>query len=238
MKIKRVDFAKFRNNEHFQCQTEFKVLIEEFNPDTLKINPLFGESYMPLYRAEDEALVKIVKNSFTDERNDADRQRDLTFRGLVNTVTAGLNHFDPDVQSAARRLKIVLDTFGNVARLPLNEETSAVYNLTQELAEKHANDVQSVGILPWVERLKTDNEMYEKLVTSGYEEEAAKTELKMKTTRIDIDKVVRQIFDRLEALMLIEGDANYADFIRRLNLQLDKYANTLAQRKGAKNVTM
>ena len=232
MKIKRIDFRTFRNNEHFQCQTEFKALVEEFNPAALKIEPLFGDSYIPLYNAEDEALIKITKSTFTDERGDADRGRDQTFRGLVDTVNGALNHFDPDVQAAARRLKIVFDTYGNVAKLPLNEETSAIYNLVQDLYEKYSIEVGQVNIMPWVDKLKADNQAYEALVTGGYEEEAAKTELKAKETRTEVDVVVRQIIERVEALIVVEGETNYADFVRRLNLQFDRYANTLAQRQG------
>ena len=233
MKTRKLDFRSLRNNEHFQCQTEFKRLVEEFNPATLKIEVLFSQSYIPLYAAEDEALTAIIKNSFTEERGDSDRLRDHTFRGMSDTVDAGLNHFDPEVQASARRLKIVFDTFGNIAALPLNEETSAIYNFTQELEEKHAADVQKLGLQPWINKLKADNQAYEALVTGGYEEDAAKSELKAKTTRAEVDGAVRQIIERIEALMVVEGEANYAEFVRRLNLQFDKYANTLAQRRGA-----
>ena len=67
MSIRRVDFSKFRNNEHFQFQAEFKALVEEFNPAMLKIEPLFSSTYLPFYAAEDEALIKIIKSTFTDE---------------------------------------------------------------------------------------------------------------------------------------------------------------------------
>jgi hypothetical protein len=232
MKIKRIDFRALRNNEHFQCQTEFKALIETFNPATLNIESLFGDTYLPLYDAEDEALVKIIKNTFSDQRSDTDRLRDQTFRGSSDTILAGVNHFDPEVREAARRLKIVFDRFGNVAQLPLNEETSAIYNLVQEVTENHRTDAEKLGLIPWMNKLKSDNESYEALVTGGYEEEASKTELKAKETRTEVDKVVRQIIERIEAFIVIEGEANYSEFVRRLNLILDRYANTLAQRKG------
>ena len=232
MKIKRVDFSKFRNNEHFQCQTEFKALVDEFNADTLKINPIFSMEYCPAYHALDEALIKIIKSSFTDLRSDADRQRDQTFRGLINTVNAGLNHFDPDVKEAARKLKIVFDRFGNVAQLPLNEETSAIYNMVQEVTEKHAADANTLSIVPWLNKLKADNQAYEALVTGGQTDETTKTELKAKETRTEIDKIVRRIFERVEAMIVIEGERGFAEFVRRLNLLLDKYAKTLAQRQG------
>ena len=232
MKIKRIDFRTLRNNEHFQCQTEFKTLVETLNPAKLKIELHFNLNYIPAYNAEDEALIKIIKNTFSEQRSDADRTRDQTFRGSADTVIAGQNHFEPEVREAARRLKIVFDRFGNVAQLPLNEETSAIYNLVQEVTEKHTTDAEKLGLLPWMNKLKVDNQAYEALVTGGYEEEAAKTELKAKTTRAEVDKVVRQIIERIEALIVIEGEAAYTEFVRRLNLIFDKYANTLALRKG------
>ena len=190
MKIKRINFHLFRNNEHFQCQKEFKTLVEQFNPDTLKINPLFNDVYLPLYMAEDEAITRVGTNTFTEKRSDADGLRDQTFRGFVDTVNAGHNHFDPEVREAARVLKIVLNAFGNVAQLPLNEETSAIYNLIQELTEKYADSVSKLGAMPWINRLQADNEAYEALVKGGYAEDATKTELKAKETRSEVDKVV------------------------------------------------
>ena len=232
MKIKRINFHLLRNNEHFQCQTEFKALVTNFDPTTLKIESLFNLNYIPAYNAEDEALTKIIKNTFSEQRSDADRTRDQSFRGSADTVIAGQNHFDPEVRESARRLKIVFDRFGNVAQLPLNEETSAIYNLVQEVKGNHDADAEKLGILPWLNKLNADNQAYEALVEGGYEEEAAKTELKAKTTRAEVDKVIRQIIERVEALIMIEGEATYTEFVRRLNLIFDKYANTLALRQG------
>lgn len=121
----------------------------------------------------------------------------------------------------------------NVAQLPLNEETSAIYNLVQELRANYAAELTKLALAAWVDKLEADNKAYEELVKSSYEEDAAKTELKAKEARTAIDITVRKIFERIEALMLIEGEQNYTEFVRRLNLQIDKYDNTLAQRRGA-----
>ena len=232
MKIKKLHFNQLRNNEHFQCQTEFKALLEGHTPMLIRLMPFFTDNYIPAYNAEDEALIKIVKNTHSDKRGDADRGRDQTFRGSADTVLAGLNHFDPDVQEAARRLKIVFDQFGNVAQLPLNEETSAIYNLVQEVTEKHATDAAKLGLMPWMSKLNADNQAYEALVTSSSEEEALKTEIKAKEARAEVDFRVRQFIERVEALMVVEGEAGYVEFVRRLNLIFERYANTLAQRRG------
>ena len=77
IKINRIHFTSLRNNEHFQFQTEFKGLVEQANPAALKIDPLFSQTYLPLYAAEDEALIKISKNSFSEARGEADVFREI-----------------------------------------------------------------------------------------------------------------------------------------------------------------
>lgn len=235
MKIKRIDFSRFRNNEHFQCHTEIKDLTTTFNPDTLKIEPLFTQSYLAAYAEEDEALIKIRKNTHTEPRIDADIERDNTYYGMIGFNRALLKHFDREVAESAKRIKIVFDTYGNVPKLPLNEETSAIRNLLQELCGTYAPDVEKTGLKPWIDKLEANNNTYEALVKSGYDEEAGKTELKAKETRAETDRVFRRIVERIEALSLIEGEENYAEYVRRLNMILEKYANILAQRTGKGN---
>ena len=232
MKIERVYFQSLRNNEHFQCQTEFKALVENYSLQIINIEQLFNESYLPLYAEEDEAILKISKNTFTEARLEADQRRDNTFRGMVDMNKAALNHFQPEIVESAKRLKILFDTYGNISRMPLQEETAAIYNLLQELGEKFSMDASAVGISQWAGKLEEDNNAYAALVEKSYSEEAAKTELKVKEVRTKIDKVFRQIIDRLEALMLIEGEEKYIEFVRKLNVQLEKYSNMIAQREG------
>ena len=232
MKIKRIDFWTLRNNEHFQCQTEFVGLVEKYNPETLKIANIFEQNYLPLYREEDEAILKIRKGTLTEARRKIDRQRSRTFRGMVDMNNAALNHFDPAVVNAAKRLKILFDTCGNIAKLPLMEKTAAITNLVQELNGTFSSDTQTVGIDDRTNKLQQDNDTYEQLVRDDYTEKVAKTTLKAKEVRAKIDVVFRQIIAHIEALSVVEGEENYADFVRRLNIQLEKYADGLAQRGG------
>ena len=231
MKVKRIHSSHLRNNEHFQCHTEIKGLFEEFDLNALKLEPFYSQFYIPVYNAEDEALIKIAKSMLSEERMEADRRRDSIFRGMVDATNASLNHFDDEVLAAGKRLKIIFDTYGNVAQLPLNEETAAIYNLLQDL-RRYPADMQKLGITAWADRLESENNAYEALVKAGIDEGVAKTELKAKETRAEMDKVFRQLAERIEALALIEADQVYAELMRRLNLLLDKYANTLAQRQG------
>ena len=232
LKIKPVVKTHFRNNEHFQFHTDFYNLVKVENPVTLKISEQFSV-YEPCYRNEDEALKKVSKSATTEQIVTYDREvRDPSIRGLVATNKALLNHYDPEIVVAARRLKIVFDTFGDVAKMPLNEETSGIYNLIQELTTKYSVDLQKVGLTQWVATLNEQNKEFEALVTSRNDENALRTELKMKETRVETDKVYDVIVTRVNALIVIEGSATYESFVKKLNSYIDKYNNAVSQRRG------
>jgi hypothetical protein len=113
MKISSIHLNNMRNDAHFQFHTEFKDLVVQQNPLTLKVKPQF-DGYLPLYNRVDDALKKIVKSEFTAKIHEADKARDEIYLGIVETNTAALRHFNPNVRQAAERLKILFDTYGNV----------------------------------------------------------------------------------------------------------------------------
>jgi hypothetical protein len=224
MKITKLDTTHLRNDAHFQFHTEFRDLVVLHNPLTLKVKPQF-DSYLPLYNRVDDALKKIVKSEFTAKIHEADKARDEIYLGIVETNTAALRHFNPNVRQAAERLKILFDTYGNVANKPLNEETSAIYNILQELKGKYTADVESVGITQWVTELETRNLAFEALVKERFDETAARTtDIVMKQAMAQLDEVYKTIVERINALAVVEGVVAYEAFIKTLNAVIAKYA--------------
>ncbi|GBU25276.1 hypothetical protein R83H12_01919 [Fibrobacteria bacterium R8-3-H12] len=193
-------------------------------PNTHKITPQF-EAYLPLYGRVDDALKKIVKSEFTAKIHEADKARDEIYTGMAETAAAALKHFLPHVREAAGRLKILLGTYGDVSNKPLNEETSAIYNILQELQGKYASDASTVGIGYWVAELRSRNEAFEKLVKDRFDETAARTtDIVMKQARAQLDDVYKTIVERINALAVVEGVAAYEAFIKTLNAVIAKYA--------------
>jgi DNA-binding Lrp family transcriptional regulator len=223
MKISKLDFRNLRNDAHFQFHTEFKDLVVLHNPITLKVKPQF-DSYLPLYNRVDDALKKIVKSEFTAKIHEADKARDEIYLGMAETVAATLRHFNPNVRQSAERLKILFDTYGNVAGKPLNEETSAIYNILQELKGKYTADAASVGLTEWVAELEARNQTFEGLVKERFDETAHRTDIVLREARGKLDEAYRVIAERINALAVVEGVATYEAFIRTLNAVIAKYA--------------
>jgi hypothetical protein len=231
LEIKSVHNAHLRISEHFQIHTEFKDLVVAETPEKLGIAEIFA-IYLLCYANEDEAMKKILKNITTDDIEDADGTRDNTFSGLEGTNHAALKHFDPAVAEAARQLQVVFKTYGNLAIESVNEETADVYNLVQELKGNYAAQVEKVGLGGWVAKLEADNKAVDALVKKRNDENTAKTQLKTKAARAETDKAYQAIVKRINALIEVNGEENYVNFVTKLNGYIDKYNGVIALRKG------
>ena len=232
LSIKHINSTHLRNNEHFQFYTEFYDLVRLENPATLNILDQF-DHFDECYWNEDKALQKISKNATTEQIKNYDKQhRDPTYRGLVATNKAAINHFDSAMVLAAKRLKVVFDAFGDISKMPLNEETSAIYNLVQELKNNNSEDVTKVGLTKWVNTLEAQNKEFDALVKSRNDENSAKTELKMKEMRKETDKSYKVITTRINASIILEGEDVYVSFVRKLNTFIEKYNMSINQRRG------
>lgn len=231
MKIIDFSLSRLRNEEHFQFQTSLKDLVVLTTPSTLKIDALFA-TFLMLYDDESKALDVIQKSAISDNLVDADVLRDETFRGMSDAVKSSLKHFRTEVRSAAQRLQIVFDNYGNIAIKSYDAETAAITSLINDLQGIYAADAAVVGITEWVTELKANNTAFDDLKNNRYSEEANKTQLRMKQVRTSIDAVYYQILERINALIVVEGEANYTVFVNEINKRIDGYNKTLAIRKG------
>lgn len=231
MKIKDFSLVRLRNEEHFQFFTSFRDLVLVTNPSSLKIEALFT-SFLPLYANELESLNIIRKSSISDDLVDADDERDSVFRGLCDAVKSAINHFNADVRAAAKRLQVVLDTYGNLAIKPYDAETGGLNSLINDLTTTYAVDVATVGLTGWVTELAAKNKAFDDLKNNRYSDEASKTILRMKQERLKTDALYRQLVERINALIVVEGEGTYAGFVNELNERIQGYENTIANRRG------
>lgn len=230
MKTSKINFAKLRNEEHFQFQTEFKTLVISHGAHNLGIEAPFAQ-YITLYKQENEALQAIQKNATTDQLVEADDNRDNIFRSLADIINASKNHFNPGKRGAALRLTILFNQFGNVARKAYDEETVSIYKLVQELQGTFSADAHTLGITDWVEELNAKNKIFDTLMKRRYSEGATKTDLALREVRSSVDKTVRSITSLLDALIMVNGISSYEPFLREHNLKVEKFNNILAQRQ-------
>jgi len=54
----------------------------------------------------------------------------------------------------------------------------------------------------------------------------------LRKARTALDAAYRTIIERINALVIVEGEEQWIDFIRSLNTVIDKYAVAIKQRAG------
>jgi len=70
------------------------------------------------------------------------------------------------------------------------------------------------------------------LKESRYSEDASKTQLVMKEARTKVDASYRAMVTRINALIIVNGDAAYKTFVNELNARIDSSNLIIAQRQG------
>ena len=224
MKIDAIKLKDMRNDRHFQFHVEIRNLIRGLTAAALRIAQLFG-AYEHSIDREDEALKKISKSPKTELIREADAERDEIYGALVERVRADSRHYDPDIRAAAKRLLIVFDTYGNISSKPIADQTSAVYNLIQELRlPKYADDIALLGITEWIAKLEAKNNEVDALYVQRLEEDAGKTHIVMKEARTATDAAYRAIVKRVEALIEVNGPEGYEQFVNMVNAIVAKFS--------------
>jgi len=226
LKIHNFITVRLRNDAHFQFFTEVLNLLRETGAENLKIEAAWA-MFLRCYEALDAALRKIVKSALTAQIKEADAARDAAFSAFAKFLAAMCEHYDDAVREAARKIEVVAHTYGNVTVKPLDEETSAIYNLVQELnTDKYKSLVALTGLTPWVAKLAARNAAFEALVQERDRESAAKNHAAVREERQAIDEVYRYAVEMINAMIyfgLLTGCGSFVDtlnaIIRRFSVK-------------------
>jgi hypothetical protein len=227
--ISRVELQRMSNDAHFQFHTETAALAAASDAAALHIEGLDSRHAAQLATL-DEALKKIVKSPITAQIHEADKKRDDAYRGLAAFNKAMLLHSDPAIRAAAEHIQIVIDTYGNVVSRSYEEESSAVYNLVQDLMSlKYAPDAATAGLTQWVTKLGAANNTVSALIANRDAETAAKTHVVVKDARRDIDRTFRKIAARVNSHAGEDATPAVSEFIMKLNIIIKRFATLVKQ---------
>ena len=222
MEIQNFSLTGLTNEEHYKFMFDANSLIIAAGASTLSIVNEY-DIFKKAFLNEDEALGFVRKSSITDNINAADLNRDTTLKGFKKGIESFLSHFKPANREAANRLLVFLNNFGNVTAKSYEEESAAIIKIVSLLKTTHADDINTLSMMEWVEELESNNNAFDQLMTDRFDEADDKTRLRMKNVRKEIDKAYKAIAKRINALIIVNGEATYTDFVNKLNLRIDYY---------------
>ena len=234
MKIRSINIRHLSQALHLQFASGVRSLIEKFFHLATKFTPQYA-AFCASVDKEDLCYKVIRKSDLSESKEKADAARDAVILGVNEAVRTALRHFDPAVNEAAKRLKIVLDAYNTpkpLTDLPYDAETISIVNLLQEFDGKYAADVQAAGLTVWVAELRARNDEFDRLAKAYNEQQAAKPPFKIVDVRRETDEAYRNIVLVINALIVMDGETEYAPFVTELNELIKHYSDLTAQHRG------
>ena len=169
--------------------------------------------------AFDDALKASATNPATATATAADDARDAAWRGANNYAAAMCAYPDADLRAIAEQCKAVFDKYGDPTKLAQTEESGVLHNLLQDL---EALPIAEINFSVWVEDLKYKEEQFLAAAAQRTEADAARQVGIVKETRTAAEAAYRSLVDTVNALAMINGDAEYATFIDHVNAMIER----------------
>ena len=174
-------------------------------------------------KAEDDALALSKANLLSGEIKTLDTERDKHYKALRKAITFFLSHPDAEQVKAAQRLERLLKDYNINPAMQLDRETGLLLNLISDLETKSAADVTALSLTPVVQAMKQANDKLREVTRARANDRAVQIVGQLKQAQHASDEAYRTLVQKVNALAVVEGEADYADFISKMNEQVKHY---------------
>ncbi|GET34774.1 hypothetical protein PbJCM13498_36370 [Prolixibacter bellariivorans] len=234
--IEDFNLYPLRNNEHDQFMTDIKKLIEATTPETLGITALYPEFIATLNKL-DSAVRVGNGSSLSAKISEMDNRRDRTWRAIHKRVDATIDSPVEEEVNSAELVQRVISLYGDIRRVPYNEESAAISNLVNDLQSvKNAPHVEQIGISHWVAALKDQNQVFQDIFNERNTELSERGNGDVRSVRLVIDPLYEKIIERINATITLNMAAESVEaFVNELNEKIKYYKVQLSIRAGRNN---
>jgi hypothetical protein len=205
MRILKIYLNRLRNEEWFGLYAELREMVPLYGASALGIAALI-ELLEPLHDKADQLLEITRKSTYTDLLKEADAERNAYFRSLYEVVKNSRKLPLAADKAAAERLFVLLAGYRKTAiDSGYAEESSAMYNLLQDLQNTHSADVTLLGLGKWVNNLSVAQQKFKDARTARDREYADKPTEHLTKIRRQVDELYKSITDILYAKLMTDG---------------------------------
>ena len=232
--INGIDLAHMKSGAHFLFITDTVGLATADAKVKTKVTAELTALQTAL-KAEDDALALSKANLLSKEIKAIDAERDKHYKALRKAITFFLNHPDAQLVKAAQRMEQLLKDYNIDPKMQLDRETGLLLNLISDLETKSAADVTALALTPVVQAMKQANDKLREVTRARANDRAVQIVGQLKQAQHASDEAYRTLVQKVNALAVVEGEADYADFISKMNEQVKHYKQEVlpkAKKKG------
>ena len=230
-KIKTISLTSLRVEEDFGFQKLILAETENLpSEETPSAQTAAVTAFETAFNAFDTALKASATNPATASATDADTARDQSWRAANAYVKAMCSHPTADIANAASEAKSLFDKYGDPTSLAQTEESGILHNLLQDLEAFDSAKRTSLNLDVWITDLQAKEDAFLAAAAQRTEADATRQVGIVKETRTAADAAYRSLVDTVNALALLNGDAEYATFIDHVNALIDRQKSILKAR--------
>ena len=180
-------------------------------------------AYQDAYDEQDRVYKTSTKNLSTDDIAASDRLRDELYRSFRDAVKAMDGISIPAMAEAAKILMQLIKDYRIDVQGQLDKETGDLRNFTDDLKDKYAEQVEALGLTEVANELAKANEQTATLIKQRDSENKAREVGIVKSARAATDRAYKQLVKMVNALIMVEGEEAYADFVAEQNSLIRRY---------------
>lgn len=247
LKIKRFSTKQLHVEEDFgflkQVQAEAKACFsgsDSESPDEISLlagsgraSSLLGAalgSYDEAVDGFDTALKESASIPSAATAAEADTERDSAWRGANTYVRAMTDHPAEATRTVALEAKSLFDKYGDPTNKAQTEESGVLHNLTQDLQALPAEKRTALALDVWIADLEAKEKTFLAAVQQRTSDQSSRVVGIVKQSRQEADEAYDSLVETVNALVLLEGEADYATFIDHVNVLIDRQKTVLKTR--------
>ena len=225
-------FTWFRNGEFVKFNDMTVSVLNNHDLEALQISEVAKE----VMTANDKMKVVYKADrgsSITKAIVRADGQRDNMFSGIILRLRSDAKyHPDEQMKKKAETLLDVFEKHGSALnRQSYNEQTANLEDIFEDIERKGLrSDIDALHLDPYYKQLVASNREFDRLFLERNKEYAQTPEETMTLLREEAESNLKNLFDRINAFIIIDGEEKYKPLMKELNALIDYYETNIEKR--------
>ena len=230
--ITSINLVRMNNGAHFEYVSMVLTSLQSQTAVKQKVADL-AAAFASAVEAEDAVLKVSTKSLITDDLAQADQDRDTFYAGYKKAVEGFLHMPIADMAQAAKVLNQHIKDYRINTQAQIDKETGLLANFIADLEGKYAGQVATLGLSVFVTHMKEANERVRTLIRQRVNERMGITIGALRTARTATDAAYHNLVQMVNALALVNGDADYAAFIDYVNAEITRYKREVLNQKAS-----
>ena len=179
----------------------------------------------------DHSLKDSQTSPYTEKIQAADQKLDELMRSLKQIVKYMLKFPLEVKQEAAKEMFAILEKYGDITTLNYEEQSSGLQNILQDFDLFGEEKQILLGVKEIIDELNNQKTNFDYNRAQRTHEHGSKEKGYVAQCRKDTDEAYYSLIELINALVVVNGDEAYKDFIFYINGFIDEQTARLAARK-------